>query len=193
MVKPLVKRKKYYYKENDIRIFKEIDGEIWSNILGYENYWVNQKGEVMGRTGKILKPAISKKGYLRLPFYTSDRVQTFSIHRLVALAFIPNPNNLPQVNHIDCNKQNNHVSNLEWCTDEENRIHKLANNLNITQQGTNHKLHKINEQAVEDIYFGKEKIAYYMNKYNISKSLVNGIRSGKNWGWYTINLRKENK
>ena len=193
MVMGLAKRKKYFYKENDVRVFKEINGEIWSNILGYEDYWVNQKGEVMGRTGKILKPAISKKGYLRLPLYTCDRVQSFSVHRLVALAFIPNPLNLPQVNHIDCNKQNNNVSNLEWCTDEQNREHKLANNLNVTKQGTDHKLSKINEEAVEDIYLGNQKVEYYMKKYNISRSLVYGIKNGRNWEWYTKTLLKENK
>ena len=63
-------RSKYYYVENDKRIYKEIDGVVWSNVLGFPNYWVNKEGQVMGRTGVLLKPATTKKGYLRLPFYT---------------------------------------------------------------------------------------------------------------------------
>lgn len=186
-------RKKYYYIENDKRIYKEINGEVWSNILGFPNYWVNKKGQVMGRTGVILKPSINKKGYLKLPFYTTDKTSSFLVHRLVALAFIPNPNNLPQVNHIDCNKQNNNVENLEWCTDEENRIHKLANNLNVTKQGAEHKLAKLTEEEVTDIFLRRHSAKYYINKYGISKALVYGIWSGRNWGWFTKNIDKENE
>ena len=186
-------RGKYYYIEDDRRIFKEINGEIWSNVLGFPDYWVNKKGEVMGRTGKLLKPATTKKGYLRLPFYTSDKVKAFAIHRLVADAFIPNPENKPQVNHINCDKKDNRVENLEWVTDEENRKHKLENNLNVTAQGTKHVKSKINEEIAKDIFLSKETDNYLSEKYDISKSLVNGIRTGRNWGWYTKNLDKENR
>ena len=80
---------------------------------------------------KIVKPHLVKGGYHRVNLYGSgssskDRKHcTYLIHRLVALAFIPNPNNLPQVNHIDGDKNNNSVSNLEWCTSKENINHAL--------------------------------------------------------------------
>lgn len=184
-------RKKYYHIRNDKRIFKEINGEIWSNILGFPDYWINKKGEVMGRTGKLLKPSITKKGYLRLPFYTSDKVKAFYIHRLVANAFIPNPENKPQVNHINCDKKDNRVENIEWVTDEENRTHKLENNLNVTSQGTKHVLSKIDEKIAKDIFLSEETDKTLSKKYNISKSLVYGIKSGRNWGWYTKGLKRE--
>ena len=120
-------------------------------------------------------------------------MKAFAIHRLVADAFIPNPENKPQVNHINCDKKDNRVENLEWVTDEENRKHKLENNLNVTAQGTKHVKSKINEEIAKDIFLSKETDKYLSEKYDISKSLVNGIRTGRNWGWYTKNLDKENR
>lgn len=74
---------------------------------------------------KVLKPVLHDNGYL----YVTLNKKQLAVHRLVAKAFISNTNNLPQINHIDGNKQNNIVDNLEWCTAKENRIHALKNNL----------------------------------------------------------------
>lgn len=101
--------------------------EVWKDIEGYEGkYQVSNLGKVrgldrknsMGKTvkGRILKPRKTHAGYLRAHLCRDDRY----IHRLVAEAFIPNPNNLPQINHKDEDKANNSVDNLEWCTCEYN-------------------------------------------------------------------------
>lgn len=70
--------------------------------------------------GMILKQWLNKRGYLRVAFRKDGKLVNKPVHRLVAQTFIPNPDNLPQVNHKDCNPQNNSVSNLEWCTPEYN-------------------------------------------------------------------------
>ena len=101
--------------------------EQWLPIEGYEDlYQVSNLGRVKSlnyrksNQEKILKQDTNKKGYQQVQLYKDRKPKTFRVHRLVANAFIPNPNNLPQVNHKDEVKANNHVSNLEWCTVEYN-------------------------------------------------------------------------
>lgn len=95
-----------------------------SNIPDFPNYTVNQNGDVYNKHGVKLKPSVQRNGYLIVSL-SNEKVKhkRFLVHRLVAQAFIPNPNGLPQVNHIDKNKQNNCVDNLEWCTPLENLNH----------------------------------------------------------------------
>lgn len=86
---------------------------------------------------RILKPYKTRKGYLKVDLAS----KSISHHRLIALAFIPNPHNKPQINHKDGNKENNNVSNLEWCTNLENHRHKCANGLNVALKGEKHYLY----------------------------------------------------
>lgn len=89
-------------------------------IEHYPNYSVNDSGEVFNnKTGRKLKQTI-KKGYCNVYLYNEDGRKFFLVHRLVAQAFIPNPNNYPEVNHKDENSLNNCVENLEWCTSKYN-------------------------------------------------------------------------
>ena len=92
--------------------------EIWKPIEGYEGlYEISSYGRVKSlRRNIILIPKKELTGYLRCNLYLNKNMKTVSIHRLVAQAFIPNPDNLPQVNHKDEDKSNNRVDNLEWCT-----------------------------------------------------------------------------
>ncbi|MCI6614441.1 MAG: NUMOD4 domain-containing protein [Mollicutes bacterium] len=93
--------------------------EIWKDVIGYENlYKVSNWGRVKSfRFGKerILKTFKNKDGYLQVGLWKNNKRKIFLVHRLVAQAFLDNPNNLPEVNHKDENKLNNVVSNLEWC------------------------------------------------------------------------------
>ena len=102
--------------------------EIWKSF-GYEDYEVSNFGRIKSykydkENGKIMKPYRDTKGYLQIDLSLDGRKRQnrkhFAVHRLVAQAFIPNPDNLPQINHKDENKENNHVDNLEWCTNEYN-------------------------------------------------------------------------
>lgn len=90
--------------------------EIWKDIEGYEGlYQVSNFGNVYSfLTKKKLKPG-NDKGYLKVNLSKQKKVKQFTMHRLVAKAFIPNPNNYPIINHKDENPSNNHVNNLEWC------------------------------------------------------------------------------
>lgn len=104
--------------------------EIWRDIQGYEGlYQVSNYGRVKslcaGRwhTEMIRKAVPDKDGYLTVVFKKDNKVSCYKIHRLVASAFISNPNNLPHINHKDENKTNNHVSNLEWCTAKYNNYY----------------------------------------------------------------------
>jgi hypothetical protein len=86
-------------------------------------YSIHENGDIIsGYNGKPLSQHVDKKGYCRV---TLKSVGTRLVHRLVAEAFIPNPDNLPQVNHLDGNKSNNHVSNLEWATGKKNVEHSV--------------------------------------------------------------------
>lgn len=98
---------------------------------------VSESGDVFNlKSGRPLKPTACRVGYQRLSAMTTEGRKSFSVHRLVAMAFIPNPGNKPDVNHKDGNKANNHVSNLEWVTKSENSTHAYINGL------FKHKRHK---------------------------------------------------
>jgi len=108
--------------------------EIWKDIEGYEGlYQVSNLGNVKSIKNNIIKkPSKLPKGYLQICLNKNGKLKYISIHRLVAQAFIPNPNNLPCVNHKDCNPQNNNINNLEWCTYKENnsyKNHRLKSNI----------------------------------------------------------------
>lgn len=97
--------------------------EIWKDIPNYKGYQVSNLGNVKNvNTEKILKGGI-KRGYREVILIKDNKRKYKLVHRLVAETFIPNMNDYPQVNHIDGNKLNNNISNLEWCTRSENMKH----------------------------------------------------------------------
>lgn len=100
--------------------------EVWKDVVGYEGlYQISNTGKVKSlpkwagkslRKERILKTPPDKDGYIKVVLCKNNKTRFLSVHRLMAEVFIPNPNNFPQINHKDENKQNNNLDNLEWCT-----------------------------------------------------------------------------
>lgn len=128
--------------------------ENWESVEGYEGlYEVSDRGRVRsldrvveqlnwrgdlirrGYKGRILKHRLAKNGYPYLHLSKSGTSKTVKVHRLVALAFIPNPEGKPEVNHIDGDKVNNNKDNLEWVTPSENKKHAIATGLKVNPSG----------------------------------------------------------
>lgn len=97
----------------------------WKPVVGFEDYYiVSSTGLVFSlRTNRILKKSLNNAGYFRVELNVNGEAKKYSIHRLVAEAFIPNPDNLPCVNHKDEDTHNNNVDNLEWCTAQYNNVY----------------------------------------------------------------------
>lgn len=95
--------------------------DFWKPIKGYPHLLISRTGRVWSTTyDKELRPHLTNRGYLRVNLSKDKTVKRASVHRLVAEAFIPNPDNLPAVDHIDGNKLNNRVENLQWITQSDN-------------------------------------------------------------------------
>lgn len=122
---------------NDVNILfqnLEIKEDEWKEILPkYPGYWINKKGEVKGKRGELLTSHINLGGYKIINIISYDNRQLKeSLHRLLALIFIPNPENKKYVDHINRNKLDNHISNLRWCTATENNSNRTLSNMKGT-------------------------------------------------------------
>lgn len=157
--------------------------EIWKDIEGYESlYQISNKGNIRSFKNKKIKtlnPSIMKCGYFRIAL--SDDRKKFLVHRLVAIAFIPNLENKPCVNHIDGDKTNNNDWNLEWNTHSENTQHAYDINLMFDKKGSNHPLSKLNEKQVLEIR--NSVLTYYKlgEIYGVSFSTIGNIKNRATW------------
>jgi hypothetical protein len=173
---------------------------IWKPIEGALNYSVSNTGLVRRdsymamhnvnkklylKKEKILKPSTNNsKGYLRLLISYGDIIKTEAVHRLVAKAFIPNPEQKPQVNHIDGNKLNNNIENLEWVTNKENAQHgALYIKRDKYLKGSKVSWSKLKEEDVMRIpeLLKTNSPRQVANILNVSVSLVHEITAGRTW------------
>lgn len=160
----------------------------WRDVVGFEGkYEVSENGLVRKpKTKRAIKTSyIHPSGYKFLVLTKDRKRSTTAIHRLVAKAFIPNPNNLPQVNHKDTDKTNNHFSNLEWCTNAENQAHAIKNGLVRYVKGSEHGNSIIDEHIAASIRVeymtGKYSWRTLGQKYGISKAHVGQILRRITW------------
>ena len=147
---------------------------------------MSQTGKILlTRSGKISEGYKNNYGYKYISIKSSGKKKNFLIHRLVALTFIPNKLNKPCINHIDGNKENNDISNLEWCTHKENMIHatkhKLCTNSSLT--GENHNTSKHTDLVCREIRNEYSKGVYTMRDlasiYNTSSGYISDLINNK--------------
>jgi len=157
--------------------------EYWKSIIGYENkYLISSKGRVKSlKTNKLLKQSLDRS-YFYVCLSKNGIVKNFRIHRLVALHFIINDQNLPIVNHINGIKKDNRVENLEWCTDKYNRKHAVINGL--MSRGESHYHSKLKDKDIPKI---RQLFKNGLNQvkigkmYGIHNSTVGDIIKQKQW------------
>jgi len=114
----------------------------------------------------------------------NKKLKTFKVHRLVAEAFILNDNNNPQVNHIDGNKQNNKINNLEWVTNKDNIVHAYKNGLITPANGETHHNSKLTVKIINEAYKLKNdglSYALIAKKFNVNKSTIMRALKGETW------------
>ena len=138
--------------------------EVWKDILDFPNYQISNLGRVKSkgryvnvgiknqdkcyRKEKIIDGYINRKGYKQVTLYDENRKpKTMRIHKLVALYFIPNINNLPEINHKDGNKLNNNVDNLEWITNYDNIQHSIKMGL-VNQEQRIENMRKVGKTGI---------------------------------------------
>lgn len=171
--------------------------EKWKDLPNYEGiYTVSNTGIIKSldhyvkchqgkriQFGRIRKPQLSVKGYHQITIVKNGVKLSTGIHRLVAIAFIPNPNNYEQVNHKDGNKLNNHVSNLEWCSNRQNADHATINNLRKCNYGEKHHNTKLKNEDVFNIrkLLSLGKTQTEIGKmYNVTSTAIYYIKHNKN-------------
>ena len=165
--------------------------EEWNKIKEYPNYSISSTGMVRNdKTGVARKLSISKSGYRRVGLHPSkypDHRQPdyVLVARLVAKAFISNDRNLPEVNHIDGDKENNNVSNLEWCSSSQNQIHAYRSGLQVHAVGEKWTQSKLKEKDIVEIRTmwksGKYKQKEIAIKFGVIQQNISHIVRGNTW------------
>lgn len=157
----------------------DIDGEEWRNIEDANDYQISNCGRVKsfkGKNPRIIKPTLTNGGYLKVDLRTGGRYKTFSVHRLVAKAFLPKVEDKPDVNHKDGHKLNNYVDNLEWVTHQENAQHAVKAGLNPLGED-NYQAQLTNEQVLycREVYIPNDKsfgATALAKKFNVNKNII---------------------
>lgn len=154
--------------------------EEWREYNGYQ---VSNYGKIIGLRGRLLSLHIAKDGYVPTAIKDYDGKKIHGIHRVVATVFLPNPDNLPEVNHIDGVKHNNRVDNLEWCTKSENQQHEVR--VLKQRNGTKNCKNKLTEEQVIQIYNlckeGEMKYKDIAKLFGVIPEQIHRIVQGVNW------------
>lgn len=146
-------------------------------------YFTSPLGEIYNKQGLKLSGGINKGGYRQITIQKKN----IEIHRIVAQTFIPNPDNLPCINHKDGNKLNNNINNLEWCTYSYNTKHAYNTGLERKMLGEKHHNHKLTEEEVRYIKLKYQKrhrefgAIPLSKKFNVDRTTITDIVNGKTW------------
>lgn len=168
-------------------------GEEWRDIEGTDGkYQISNYGRVksFAQRHRILKPYLNRSGYLECELRVNNKRKLYTIHRLVAKNFIPNPNNKPQVNHIDGIRWNACSSNLEWVTPEENAQHALKTKLRLS--GAEHPDAKLTKKQIMYVRENPDNLKGYelAKNFGITATAISYIQQGKTYRNAGGNVRK---
>ncbi len=161
---------------------KPLSKEEWKDVPNYETFYkISTLGKVycyaLGR-----EIAYSKdRGYLMVGLRKNGVQKTYRLHRLVALTFTPNPHNKPYINHINGNKADNSVCNLEWCTPMENSTHAKHNNLLKSPKGEKHGRSILTEAQVREIKKSNLTHRPLAKQYGVARQTIQEIKNGYRW------------
>lgn len=178
---------------------ENIEGEIWKpypefDFIEGSNFgmvrtvgrYIKTKNGKRWVEGRIFKQRREKNGYMRITTTINGKVVHLSVHRVIASCFLPNPNNLPQVNHIDCDPTNNRVDNLEWCDASYNRQYQEKYGMSSTE-ARGHELWAINLKTGEKLHFRSRAEAgreLRISRWNI-QSVLKGEQNTARGFWFT--------
>lgn len=150
------------------------------NIFSYDKKWIRSRGGIHIHKGGKLELSRSR-GYLRVNLQVNKKQKHFLAHRIIAKTFIPNPENKPEVNHLDGNKDNNAYTNLEWATKKENMQHAFDTGIKNSMKGERHGCSKLIEHQVLEILKSKEPQTKLSKIYGVSDATISHIKNNKNW------------
>ena len=138
-------------------------------IKGFENYEIDREGNVWSKLSKKFMKPHSRGGYLRVPLVKEGKIYKFDIHRLLALQFIDNPDNLPYVDHIDRNRQNNSLDNLRWVTGSQNVRNRDCKGYSFDKQSNKYR-------ATYSLNYKFNHIGYYDTEQEARDAYLNAIK-----------------
>ena len=161
--------------------------ENWKDIPEFNgDYQASTFGNIRNKFGKVLKQRINKhrSDYLLIRFY--GKPPFHRVHRLIAKTFIPNIDNKTDVNHIDGNKSNNKIENLEWCTRSENMNHAYNTGLAGGKSYNSKKLNNQDVKIIKKLIDEGSSIKEICNMYNVSQSYVSLIKNNKRKKYFDL-------
>ena len=151
-------------------------------IVGFESYVVTPQGEVINtRTGRVLKQDDNRTGYKRVTLSEGGKLKRFFVHRLVAIHYIPNPYNLKEVNHINGDKSDNGLENLEWCSSSGNKRHAIQVGLTKSKVGRTYHSSEVVHKVCTMLESGKHTYQAIADECGVSYNSVCLIRTKRSW------------
>lgn len=174
----------YKYEKEEWKDIKEYEGLYQVSSLGNIksiDRSVERSTSVMKLKSKPISQYIGNRGYPMVSLCKNGESKRYLVHRIVAIAFIPNPLNKAYVNHIDGNKQNSNLENLEWSTPTENSIHAHENGLANVGRGERHQSAKLTVDKVKYIRGSSKTVRELSLMFNVSKQAIRDVKMKRSW------------
>lgn len=168
-----------------------LEGEVWKTVPDLYGYEISNLGRVKSlpkaqgfgfKKETVLEGFLTRKGYHKVNLKVDKKAKGTLVHRLVAMAFLPNPNNLPEVNHKNGIKTDNRIENLEWVTHSENMRHALENDLHARgEERKNSKLKDVDIPVIRSMRASGMKMHEISKHFNVARQTVNSVLNGTAW------------